>query len=225
VCRQKGYPEVQMGIGIHTGEVVAGNIGSKKRAKYDVIGHHVNLASRIESYTLGGQILISETTRDACELSLDIDGQMEVMPKGVAQTITIYDIAGIGDEHDLKLPVRSPVISLRALSAPAEVQFTLVLEGRQLSKVSYTGAITKLADKLAEIRANRLFRMLTDIKLSLFDETGVKIYTNLYAKVIETVSKSPPVFRVAFTYLPPEAESFVDNLLSDREDTKVSPSS
>lgn len=60
---QEDLPEVEMGIGIHTGQVVLGNIGSPERMKYGVVGRHVNLASRIQSYTTGGQILISETTR------------------------------------------------------------------------------------------------------------------------------------------------------------------
>ena len=51
-----------MGIGIHTGEVIVGNIGSDRRMKYAAVGTHVNLTGRIESYTTGGQILISEST-------------------------------------------------------------------------------------------------------------------------------------------------------------------
>jgi adenylate cyclase len=81
--RQGGYPEVALGIGINTGEVVMGNIGSKKRIKYAVVGRAVNLTARIESYTVGGQIYISESTLSECGDLLRIDSCHEVMPKGL----------------------------------------------------------------------------------------------------------------------------------------------
>ena len=49
--RQEDLPELEMGIGIHTGQVVLGNIGSSERMKYGVVGSHVNLTSRIQSHT------------------------------------------------------------------------------------------------------------------------------------------------------------------------------
>lgn len=58
--RLAGLPELEMGIGLHDSEVIVGNIGSKNRFKYSVVGSGVNLASRIESYKVGGQILVSE---------------------------------------------------------------------------------------------------------------------------------------------------------------------
>lgn len=105
--RKQGYPEIAMGVGINTGEVVVGNIGSKRRVKYGIVGQNVNLTSRIESYTSGGQILVSETTVKACENLLRIDGQMEVTPKGLNKNITIFEIGGVGGEYNIFLPAKS----------------------------------------------------------------------------------------------------------------------
>ncbi len=54
-----------MGIGINTGEVIVGNIGSNRRSAYGVVGSVANLTARVESYTAGGQILVSGATRQA----------------------------------------------------------------------------------------------------------------------------------------------------------------
>ena len=60
--QEKGYPAIEMGIGIHAGEVFIGNIGSESLMRYNVIGQAVNLCSRVESYSVGGQILASMET-------------------------------------------------------------------------------------------------------------------------------------------------------------------
>ena len=90
-----GLPEVAIGIGINTGDVVVGNIGSEMRAKYGVVGHNVNMAARIEAYTAGGQTLISENTRNACGDALQVNKEIRVLPKGFDVEISIYDVAGI----------------------------------------------------------------------------------------------------------------------------------
>jgi adenylate cyclase len=102
--RQDGLPEVEMGIGVHTGQVVVGNIGSPERMKYGVVGSHVNLTSRIQSYTLGGQILISEPTRKEVGSILKIGQQMEVKAKGFEQPVPLSEVRGIGGRHNLSLP-------------------------------------------------------------------------------------------------------------------------
>jgi len=73
-----------------------GNIGSHKRTKYGVVGSHVNLTSRIESYTIGGQILISETTLKEAGPTLTIREEMQVEAKGFEKPIVLYDLLGIG---------------------------------------------------------------------------------------------------------------------------------
>lgn len=101
--RKDGLPELFMGIGINTGDVVVGNIGSSARLKYSVVGAPVNLTARIQSLTLGGQILISETTRREVGDLIEIVGQLRVKVKGIAGAVPIYDVAGIGGKYGLRL--------------------------------------------------------------------------------------------------------------------------
>lgn len=92
INREAGLPEVAMGIGINSGEVVVGNIGSEKRSKYGVVGHNVNMAARIESLTEGGQILVAEATRTACGDQIEIVNTFEVRPKGFDHDIPIHEV-------------------------------------------------------------------------------------------------------------------------------------
>lgn len=97
-CLQKdGLPPISCGIGMNTGEVVVGNIGSEKRMKYSVVGSPVNLTARIESLTIGGQILASEATTRALGERARIDGKLRVNMKGFDKPVTIYEIGGIDD--------------------------------------------------------------------------------------------------------------------------------
>ena len=101
--RQSGLPELATGIGINTGEVIVGNIGSEQRAKYGVVGHNVNFVSRIESYTAGGQILVSDRTLEACMGLLETRGEMSVRPKGFDNDVQIHDICGIGGAYQIRI--------------------------------------------------------------------------------------------------------------------------
>ena len=101
--RQSGMPDLTMGIGINTGEVIVGNIGSEQRAKYGVVGHNVNFAARVESYTDGGQILVSDRTLEVCADLLETRGEMTVRPKGFDEDVRIHDICGIGGPYQIRI--------------------------------------------------------------------------------------------------------------------------
>jgi adenylate cyclase len=102
----EGIPALAMGIGVNTGDVVVGNIGSPKRMTYSVIGEAVNLAARIESMTLGRQILASAETMAEVGTDARVDGQLRVKLKGVSTPTFIYDVTGIGGNFDVYLEDR-----------------------------------------------------------------------------------------------------------------------
>ena len=211
VLKSKGYPEITMGIGINTGAVAVGNVGSKKRAKYGVVGRNVNLTSRIESYTVGGQILIADATRRAGGSLLRLDDQMDVMPKGVRETITIYDVGGIGGAFQVYLLPKTDV-TLLELREPLPVNI-YALKEKQTSADEVAGVILRLAAQWADIQAQTGYPPLTNLKLTLFDRSHAKITDELYAKVIKPISAQPAVFRVNFTSLPPEAQAIFAKVL------------
>jgi adenylate cyclase len=209
--RQEGLPEVEMGIGVNTGEVVVGNIGSHKRTKYGIVGSHVNFTSRIESYTIGGQILISETTRQAVGPILKITKQMEVDIKGIDQPITVYDVRGIGGAYNLFLPDGDS--TLFPLRAAIPLQYT-VLEGKYLGGTAHTGLLVRLSVKGGEIHADTPVALWSNIKMRLANPNGEPIPGSLYGKVIRQLSGGRSGFSVHFTSASPEVVTFFHGLLA-----------
>lgn len=87
-----GFREIAVGIGLHTGEATIGYIGSDRRSEYTAIGDTVNLASRLESNALGGQILISEATARASGNLIPVEPREPLTVKNRVQPVNVFEV-------------------------------------------------------------------------------------------------------------------------------------
>jgi adenylate cyclase len=90
----QGKVEIEIGVGIASGRVVAGYTGTQNRATYTCVGDTVNVAARLESHTkeLGRPILIDENTRQGLDEEIGVEPQGEVVMKGKTEPITVYAV-------------------------------------------------------------------------------------------------------------------------------------
>ena len=204
--RTDGLPEVEMGIGLHTGQVIVGNIGSSERLKYGVVGSHVNLTSRIQSFTVGGQILASESTRREVGRMLKIGKQMEVRAKGFEQQIALCEVLGIGGPH--KLMLYQSADTLVDMTDPIALT-CLILEGELQSEETFRGRFLKLSPKQGEARLEKGVPVLSNLKLRLMGEDGQELAGALFGKVVSTGSGGKSEVLIHFTSMSREIETFL----------------
>lgn len=207
----KDAGELEMGIGIHTGRVIVGNIGSVRRTKYAAVGSNVNLAGRIESFTTGGQMLISEPTREKIRASLRIDGQFQVQPKGAAGSLQLFEIGGIGEPFNLSLPLRTGILT--PLPRALTVRFT-VLEEKFVGRTVFSGRLAAVSESEAGIESDSALVPLSNLKIEVDPAGGVNPGGEIYAKVIEAATGSSGQARIRFTSVSPELKAWIRQMAS-----------
>jgi len=204
-----------MGIGINTGQAIVGNIGSEKRTKYGAVGSAINEAYRIESYTIGGQILISPSTYEGVRGLADVQSTQEVQFKGLDRPITLYDITGLQGQYAIALPIKTPETIL-PLATPLPIACFCV-NGKIVSDNAIAGQITHLADTCVEAVIASPVALHSNLMLRLLPVDEPEI-SEIYAKVIayaeppgEPVTQDgQPRIRLGLTSVPDTAQRVLD---------------
>jgi len=203
--RAQGLPELEMGIGLNETEVIVGNIGSSKRSKYTVVGSGVNMTSRIESYSVGGQVLISESVRREAGEVLRIDAQREVLPKGAETPLKIYEVGGISGYYNLVLDREDHALATLIRQIP--LKYTM-LEGKSVGKKELEGFVIRLSKKCGEIVLDGPVEILTNLKMNLRDVDENLMIKDFYGKIIEKSGQKERIHLVRFTSVPSEVDAY-----------------
>ncbi|HUQ74065.1 MAG TPA: adenylate/guanylate cyclase domain-containing protein [Burkholderiales bacterium] len=216
VHRQRNLPELYMGIGVNTGRVMAGLVGSELYSAYALIGEEVSLTSRIEAFSLRGQVLISESTYALCREYAATGDAMEVYVKGKVGRMQLREVVGI-PSLELSVPRqevrRSPRIAVKLPFSFQRVEKKIVVPQRMPGTILDVGYHGVLADMRRELPLHSEIKL--GFELPLVSHTA----DDIYARVVKRSEGN--VAGLEFTSLSIESTSklqlFVQMLLQGHE--------
>jgi class 3 adenylate cyclase len=180
-----GRPSFEMGIGLHTGEAVVGNIGSEQRTKYAVVGAAVNLAARVEGCTVGGQILMTAATTERLGALAETAPPVSVELKGLTAPIALYELRGLGGrfaqrlsdaESDVTVTVDLPLVGA-------------VIEDKRVRTEAFRGAVRRLGRRSLEGALDGEVATLTNVRLRLTYADPPRESGDVYGKVTGHVER------------------------------------
>jgi adenylate cyclase len=202
-----GLPPLEMGIGINTGPVVVGNLGSEARTKYGIVGAVVNVASRIESNTVGGQVLVGEATYAQINAQTTALPPMTVMMKGLKRPLVCYPVTAIGPPYGVRFSPKSPdpLVEIRLPFQMWQLDGKKVVSGPiggETQRLNTSTVVVNVPDRLAP---------LTNVKLLFTFCHEAHCFSDVYAKVVEVDnSAQPPVCRLHLTYMDQADRALLD---------------
>lgn len=217
-CVSKGYPTLEMGIGVHTGEAFIGNVGSETMMRYNVLGNVVNECSCIESVSVGGQVLISENTVLHADCPIEIDRQLYVTVKGIKRPIPVCVVAAIKGEYSCRIQQDSIDI-LKELGAGWEVHLYPV-EGKVVKNKDIISSAAFISKKnmivsVGEVKDSDV-NIYSDYEVSIVKDEKV-VFSNIYAKATGINDKN---IILRFTHIYHDFQIFIEEYVGMEENMK-----
>lgn len=156
--KHQNQPLIRFGIGISSGEVVSGNIGSQKRMDYTVIGNGVDISSRLEGVTkqYGCDIILSEYTYQLCKDTVWVRELDRIRVKGKTQPISIYELIG-----DRQIPLSDPTEKFLALYHQGREAYTRADFHRAKQWFEQAGQVCE-GDRAIAVHLQRIAEYLKD---------------------------------------------------------------
>jgi class 3 adenylate cyclase len=181
-----GLAHLEMGVAVHTGTVVVGNIGSERRSKYGAVGSDVNFTGRVESFTVGSQVLISEATYKRVSNLVEVKNVLQVEMKGVPGKATLYDVIGIGAPFNVRLPDRDD--TPRPLRETLRVRIDR-LEQKVVSDSRLEASLTHASLMSAILMVEGEISQWENLRLRVTRRDHEQAQGEIYAKVVAIEDK------------------------------------
>lgn len=182
----QGLPRLFIGIAVSTGEVLAGSFGSAAHREYTAIGEVMNLASRMESFALRGQVLVSESTCTEAAGRIEVGPANEVRFKGIAHPVRLFDLRAVrGPEQPLWVPRvevrRSPRVRAHLDATFRQIEHKRIVPGVIPGLINDLGYYGLRAD------LPRGLPVAADVLINLSPQYGAQPIGDVYAKVLRSV--------------------------------------
>jgi adenylate cyclase len=181
----RGLPTLFAGIAVNTGPLIAGSFGAAAHSEYTVLGDVVNLVSRMESFALRGQVLISESTRAEAAASIEVGAANEVRFKGITQPVQLYELQAVNAPRRIEiLPTevrRSPRIHVHLDATFRQIDQKRIRPGKipgLINDLSYHGLRADLPLGLPAA---------SDVVINLAPQQGFSSIDEVYARVVRSV--------------------------------------
>jgi len=213
---RRGEASLYAGIAIATGQTMVGSFGSSLHSEYTVIGDAVNLAARMESFSLRGQVLISEAIQASARDMIETGSVNEVRVKGIARAIKLYELRSVNLPQRLVVPQvevrRSPRIAVAL-----EAVFRPVVSD-QLGAEQFVGHVSDMGYFGMQADLPRGLPPQSEVVINLRPELGVDFSTDVHARVLRA-RRHGASFRTSmeFTAIDTpghrQVKEYVDNML------------